>query len=299
MTASRRVRALQTVAVSVPERAIGAFAAALGQACGSVGWFQDETSGRWTVEGVKEAGAQEPELAVALALAAAATGVAAAPERRAVAAEGWLERSAAGFPEQFVGRFAIRGTHVTGPRVAGRLTLLLDAGAAFGSGEHGSTRGCLRALQIVAARRPRRILDLGTGSGILALAAARLLHRPVFSSDSDAWAVRTARANAVRNGLGRRVRVLRADGWRSPRVRGAGPYDLVLCNILARPLCRMAADLARHLAPGGRAILAGLLAAQARGVLAAHRRCGLVLAGRIEEDRWTTLLLQKRPGRQA
>jgi ribosomal protein L11 methyltransferase len=284
---------LQAVTLRVPERAVAAFEAALGEVCASVSAFHDDSAGFWTVEGVRAPGAREAELAAALALAAAATGVTAEAEFASLPAEGWLARSYAGFAEQRVGRFAIRGTHIAALRAAGRITLVLDAAAAFGSGEHGSTRGCLRALERIAHHRPRRILDLGTGSGILAMAAARLLARRVLASDIDPWAVRTARTNAAQNGLASRIRILRADGWKCLSVRRAGPYDLVFANILARPLCRMAAALARHLAPGGHAILAGLLDAQARWVLAAHRRHGLSLCARIAEDRWTTLLLRR------
>ena len=173
----------------------------------------------------------------------------------------------------------MRGTHLHGPPTPGRITLTLDAGLAFGSGEHGSTRGCLRALERVAHRRPRRILDLGTGSGILAMAAARLLHRPVLATDIEPWSVRVAQQNATLNRLGRLVRLRLADGWRDPAVRAGAPYDLVFANILARPLCLMARHLAAHLAPGGTAILSGLLQTQARAVTAAHRRCGLASGG--------------------
>ncbi|HUZ65737.1 MAG TPA: 50S ribosomal protein L11 methyltransferase [Acetobacteraceae bacterium] len=288
-----RALPLETVSVDVPDPAVPAYEAALRSACATVGLFRDETTGIWRLEGVKPVGTNDPALVAGLALAAALTGIDAPLARRPVAAEGWLERSYAGFPEQRVGRrFALRGTHLRGPAAAGRITLTLDAGAAFGSGEHGSTRGCLRALEAVARGRPRRILDLGTGSGILAMAAARLLGRQVLAVDIDPWAVRVAARNARQNGLGPRIACRRADGWRSPVVRTGGPYDLVLANILARPLCRMAHDLAHHLAPGGHVILAGLLATQARAVLAAHRRSGLVLAARLAEGPWTTLVLR-------
>ena len=294
-SALRHASALETVSVTVPEDALEAYEAALSQACGTIGFFHDEDRRRWTVEGVKDQGANEPELARALALAAMVTGVAAELQRRPTPADGWLLRTHEAFPEQLVGRrFAIRGTHLSGPRTSGRLTVVLDAATAFGSGEHGSTRGCLRALERVAARRPRRILDLGTGSGILAMAAAKLLHRPVVGTDIEPWSVRVARENAARNGLSGRVRFMRADGWNSPTVGDGGPYDLVFANILARPLCLMAGDLARHLAPRGVAILAGLLSSQARWVLAAHRRHGLALDAMIHEDRWATLVLRKR-----
>jgi len=293
MTRPRVATALETISVTVPPEALDIYEAALAHVCRTVGFFLDDATGLWTVEGVKDRGADEPELAAALALAALASGVAAEPQRRVTEAEGWLARTHEAFPEQLIGRrFAVRGTHLSGPRVAGRLTLVLDAAVAFGSGEHGSTRGCLRALERVAWRRPRRVLDLGTGSGILAMAAATLLHRPVLATDIDPWSVRVARANAASNGLASRLRVLRADGWRSRALKGR-TFDLVFANILARPLTRMAADLAQQLAPGGLAILAGLLARQARWVLAAHRRHGLVLRAMVREGDWATLVLQR------
>ena len=130
----------------------------------------------------------------------------------------------------------------------------------------------------------------GTGSGILAMAAARLLRVPVLATDIEPWSVRVAGQNAWMNGVGRLVRPVLADGWRSPAI--SGRYDLVFANILARPLCRMAGSLAARVAPGGVVILAGLLSWQARMVLAAHRRHGLVEVGRFREGEWTTLMLR-------
>ncbi|HYZ25018.1 MAG TPA: 50S ribosomal protein L11 methyltransferase, partial [Rhodopila sp.] len=144
-----------------------------------------------------------------------------------------------------------------------------------------------------ARHRPRRILDLGTGSGILAMAAAKLLHRPVLATDIEPWSVRVARENAELNGVAGLVRVRLADGWRDPMVRGGGPYDLVFANILARPLCLMARDLALHLAPGGVAILAGLLRTQVRWVLSAHRRHGLRLERVVPQENWATVVVRK------
>jgi ribosomal protein L11 methyltransferase len=125
------------------------------------------------------------------------------------------------------------------------------------------------------------------------MAAAKLLHRRVLATDIEPWSVRVARENAAANGVGRRVRVILANGWTHPVVARAAPYDLVLANILARPLCAMARDLARHLAPGGTAILAGLLESQRRLVLAAHRRHGLVLERTYAEGKWATLVLRR------
>ena len=289
----RHATQLETVRVEVPEHAVEAYEAALGEACGTVGFFLDEDSGIWTLEGVKQRGENEAALAAALAVAGLVSGYAATLTRQDTEAEGWLARSYQGFPEQAIGRrFAVRGTHIGTPRLPGRVTLVLDASAAFGSGEHGSTRGCLRALEAVAHRRPGRIRDVGTGTGILAMAAAKLLHRRVLGSDIDPWSVRVSRGNARRNGLAPHVRFIKADGWRAPAMRG--PWDLVFANILARPLCRMAPALAAHLAPGGTAILAGLLREQVRWVVWAHREQGLVLERVLHEGRWAALVLRRR-----
>jgi ribosomal protein L11 methyltransferase len=290
----RRTAQLETISLDVPESALEIYESALSTACATVGFFRDQTTGDWRVEGIKQAGSNEPELATALALAAKVSGVSVPVRRTPTPTEGWLARTYASFPEQLIGRrFAVRGTHLHGHATPGRITLTLDAGLAFGSGEHGSTRGCLRALERIAYRRPRRILDLGTGSGILAMAAARLLHRHVFATDIEPWSVRVAQQNAALNRLGRLVGLRLADGWQCSAIRNGGPYDLVFANILARPLCLMAQPLAARLAPGGTAVLSGLLQSQARDVASAHRRCGLVLEASIQEGPWTTLILRR------
>jgi ribosomal protein L11 methyltransferase len=290
-----RLVALETISVIVPEAAVSAYEAALESACDSVDFFELDDGATWQIEGVKRRGEGEAQLQASLALAAAITGVGATMQRRETDADGWLARVYASFPEQRIGRrCAVRGTHLTSPPAPGRITLTLDAGLAFGSGEHGSTRGCLRALERVAPRRPRRIVDLGTGSGILALGAAALLRRPVLGVDLEEWSVRTARENAARNRLGPRLRFVRGDGWFTPAVRAAAPYDLVFANILARPLCAMARRLRRRLGPRGTVILAGLLDSQERMVLAAHRAQGLCLDFRVREGRWTTLVLSQK-----
>jgi ribosomal protein L11 methyltransferase len=291
---NRRATPLETVFVTVPAEAVAAYEAALQAVCAATGMFLfDEAAGIWRVEGVKPVG-DSAELAAGLAMAEFATGVAAPLQRHDTEHDGWLARVYDGFPEQLIGnRFAVRGTHVTEPPAPGRITLWLDAGLAFGSGEHGSTRGCLRALETVAHRRPPRILDMGCGSGILAMAAARLLHRPALAVDIDPWSVRVTRQNARLNRLAPRLRARRGNGWQEAAVRRGAQFDLVFANILARPLCLMARHLAAHLAPGGTAILAGLLDTQARTVLAAHRRHGMRLERVLREGNWTTLVLRK------
>ena len=288
---------LETVFVDVPEHAVEAYEAAFATACKTVGFFLDEATRIWRIEGVKQTGQRDSELITALLLAGALTGTDVPLHRNPVAADGWLARTQASFPEQLVGqRFSVRGTHLRGPAPAGRIGLTLDAGVAFGSGEHGSTRGCLRALEKIAHRKPRRILDLGTGSGILAIAATKLLHRPVIASDIDPWSIRVTTENAKLNGVAAQIRPQLANGWANPKLHAHAPYDLVFGNILARPLCAMAKHLASHLAPSGTAILAGLLTSQIRMVLAAHRPHGLTLQTTLLEANWATLILRKRGG---
>jgi ribosomal protein L11 methyltransferase len=285
---------LETLTLEVPEAALEAYEAALSNTCNTVAFFRDHRTGNWQLEAVKTVGRGEAELAAGLALAAELSGAVARMQRRPIMPEDWLSRTLAAFPEQLIGnRFRIRGTHLGKARAVGRLTLTLDAGLAFGSGEHGSTRGCLRALELVAKRRPRRILDLGTGSGILAIAAARLLHRSVLATDIESWSVYVARHNLALNGLGKLVQVRLADGWRPIAVRNGGSYDLVLANILARPLIHMARDFCSHVAPSGTAILSGLLRNQMRSVVNAYRRCGLTLAASLAEGDWVTLILRR------
>ena len=290
----RRTEPLELLAIEgLPEAAVPAFEAALQTACATVAYVRDEPSDTWRLEGVREAGAHEEELTGALALAALVAGIdppvlTAEP----IEAEGWLARTVQAFAEMPIGRFLIRPTHVPNPPSYGHIVLRLDAGLAFGSGEHASTQGCLLAFTAMAHRRPRRVLDLGCGSAILALAAGRL-HVPVLATDIEPWSVRIAGQNAVLNGVGRLLRARLADGWKQRAVKDR-VYDLIFANILARPLCAMARDLAAHLAPGGTAILAGLLGTQVRMVLAAHRRQGLVLERRIDVGPWSTLVLRRR-----
>ncbi|WP_338661831.1 50S ribosomal protein L11 methyltransferase [Pararoseomonas sp. SCSIO 73927] len=292
---------LETVWIEdLPEEAVPAVEAAFERACRSVALFLNEETDTWRVEGVREEGTKDDDLTAALALASLTTGLDLTPQRAPVESEGWLARTAQSFPEQAIGgRVVIRPTHLPDRKLWGRTVLKLDAGIAFGSGEHASTQGCLIAFEGVARRMAKlpkdrlRMLDLGAGSGILAMAAASALHRRVLATDIEPWSVRVANGNAGMNGLRTQVRSILADGWKNPAV-SKGSYDLVFANILARPLCAMAGDMARHLRPGGTAILAGLLGKQANWVLAAHRRGGLVLERRLNIGPWTTLVLRKR-----
>jgi ribosomal protein L11 methyltransferase len=142
--------------------------------------------------------------------------------------------------------------------------------------------------------RPHKIIDVGTGSGILAIAAAKLLGKHVLASDIDARAARVTHTNAQLNGVAPLIRAIRADGWMDKRIKRAAPYDLVFANILARPLCAMAHQLGASLAPGGIAILAGLLNTQVNWVVSAHRRAGLRLEHHLVDGAWSILTLRKK-----
>jgi ribosomal protein L11 methyltransferase len=270
-----------------------AVAGLLDDLAGAVGAFEtDEKAALWRVEAYPRLPLLDAALEVRLALAAAAAGgrlVGVAEER--LAERDWLSENRRAFPPLRIGRFFVHGSHWKGRPPAGAIAIEIDAATAFGTGEHPSTAGVLLALDGLARRRRfRRPLDLGTGSGILAIAAAKRLHRPVVASDIDPAAARVAAHHARRNGVVGRVRVVCAPGYKSRALRGR-QFDLVLANILARPLALMAPDLARALRPGGIAVLAGLLRRQEGMVLAAHRAQGLALVRRRVIDGWSTLTL--------
>ncbi|MBU6420375.1 MAG: 50S ribosomal protein L11 methyltransferase [Proteobacteria bacterium] len=286
---------LDCISLRVPAEVMETFEAALSSVCRAVSFYHDEDADEWDLQGVKERGEYEEDLAAALMIAEMVSGFSPEITRGLVPVGGWLARTQQAFPEQLIGkRFAVRGTHIQDPELPGRITITLDAGLAFGTGEHNSTRGCLVTLEdLVKHHHPQRILDLGTGSGILAIAAAKLMHKSVLATDIDPRAARVAGENAKLNGLAGMVRAVQADGWTDPQITKAAPFDLVFANILARPLCAMAHQLSAHLAPGGVAILAGLLNTQVNWVLSCHRRAGLKLERRLVDGAWSILTLRK------
>jgi ribosomal protein L11 methyltransferase len=192
------------------------------------------------------------------------------------------------------GRFVVHGRHDREKVAPNRLGIEIEAALAFGTGHHGTTRGCLELLDdVLKAYRPRRVLDLGTGTGVLAIAAAKALRIGLLASDIDPLSVRVARDNARLNGVGDRVTTIRATGFSAPQFARRGPFDLVLANILANPLRQMATPMARHLAPSALVILSGLLPPQAQSVIAAYRSRGLVLKRHIQVEGWSSLLMRR------
>ena len=210
----------------------------------------------------------------------------------ALADADWLAMSLSGLPPVRAGRFFVYGAHDQGRIPANAVALRIEAGAAFGTGHHGTTVGCLLAWNdLIKARRFDKVLDVGAGTGVLAIAAARTGARLARGTDIDAPSVRIARENAELNGA--RAEFVHASGLGHQRVRSAAPYDLVFANILAPPLVALAQDIRGALQPGGVAILSGLLRTQERRVLAAYRSRGFRLLRRIHRDAWATLVLER------
>ncbi len=210
----------------------------------------------------------------------------------------WVAMSLAGLPPVRAGRFRVRGSHHA-PACGGVIDILIEAGQAFGTGHHGTTQGCLLALDALAkTARPApapRVLDVGTGSGALAIAAAKLWRARVAATEIDPLSAAVARDNARLNGVADRVTVATAAGLTHPQVRGRC-FDLILANILAGPLIGLAPELTRAAAPGARLVLSGLLLSQQRAVLGAYRARGWRLAGRRRRDGWATLIVARAGG---
>ena len=255
---------------------------------------RDWRSGPWLVEAYF--GAQPDEAALrALVAGAAGEAAAAALSFGRVEARDWVASSLEGLKPVRAGRFVVHGAHSRDDVKFNEIGVEIEAALAFGTGHHGTTRGCLTLLDRIARRRrPRAILDVGTGTGVLAIAAAKLWRRRVECCDIDPVAVSTAAANARENGVGQWVEPVESVGLGHPALRRAGPYELVFANILARPLRALAPQIAEASVFGADLVLSGLLARDVPGVLAAYRAQGVVLQSRLDLDGWASLLLQKR-----
>ena len=211
-----------------------------------------------------------------------------------VAAADWVQQSLAGLAPVRAGRFIIHGAHDRTRVRPNEVGIEIEAALAFGTGHHGTTRGCLLALDALAKRRRvRRILDLGTGSGVLAMAAAKILRTRVVASDVDGAAVTAARANARLNRVAPAIAFARAPGVKARIIAAGAPYNLILANILLAPLLRLAVPLRKLAAPGARVVLSGLLPAHANAAVTIYRAQGFVLERRISLDGWVTLLMRR------
>jgi ribosomal protein L11 methyltransferase len=271
----------------------------------------EEPDGRWSLAIHFR---DRPDEAAVRAVLVSAAGIEAA---RALAFEtlaptDWVRKSLEGLEPVEAGRVVVHGAHARARVRANRVGIEIEAALAFGTGHHGSTRGCLLALHQLAKRRKRKaanapsvagasrarkraVLDVGTGTGVLAIAAARILREPVLASDIDRRAVTIARDNARNNRVGAFVQVIHAAGLGTAQFRARAPYDLIMANILLEPLRGLATPMARLVMAGGHVVLSGLLAAQAGPALASYRTRGLVLVRRIPLEGWTTLILARPP----
>src|SRR6476620_9291213 len=211
-----------------------------------------------------------------------------------VEAKDWVKASLEDLVPVPAGHFVVHGAHDRMRVPANKLAIEIEAALAFGTGHHGTTRGCLLLLDhVLKAYQPRRVLDLGTGTGVLGIAAAKALKIGVLGSDIDAPSVAVARENARLNETGRLVQVIRATGFSAPEFARRGPFDLVLANILANPLRPLATPLAKQLAPSALVIMSGLLTPQAPAVIAAYRARGLVPLRHLRIEGWSSLLLRR------
>jgi len=309
---------LWRVSLIVDATVVNAYEEALTPFCQAVSCIANEVSGDaedgtegppkgdWKIEGFSESKPDSGALVQAVAVVAGAFGQPTpALGINPVEQRDWVVEGLRMFPPIHAGRYYIYGSHSIDPIPTGRIGICLNPGRAFGSGDHATTQGCLLALDDLARTRQfHRMLDMGCGSGILAIAMARTwahsLTGPVMASDIDRKAVPVAAENIYNNGVAARVRALVSNGYKSEKISAAGPYDLIVSNILANPLRRMARDLGRNLRRanrgGGIVVLSGLLARDSKRVMAAHRHLGLRLMRYYDIKGWRTLVLH-RPGR--
>lgn len=210
----------------------------------------------------------------------------------------WVSETLRELSPVSAGRFFVHGSHDRDLAVNKRIPVEVDAGQAFGTGHHGTTAGCLDMLEICLRQssgmlgQPRRALDVGTGSGVLAIALAKVLHIPVLATDIDPIAIRVARENCLLNGVANLVKCETAPGFQNPVFKTFGKADLVFANILARPLEALAHPMREHLAPGAQIILSGLLPHQRARIVAAYARQDIIMQRWHLRDNWLTMLMR-------
>lgn len=249
---------------------------------------EDEDAGLWRIDGYPTSGDEAARLEARLR---AQPGLEVAVEPLADA--DWLAMALSGLPPVRAGRFFVYGLHDRGKVPADTVNLRIEAGAAFGTGHHGTTVGCLEAFDglLAAGESFGRVLDVGTGTGVLAIAAARTGSPVAVGTDIDPPSVRIAAENAAENDA--RAEFVLADGLSHPDVARHAPYDLVFANILAAPLVELAPQITEAVRPGGAVILSGLLRTQEQRVLDAYLPRGMSLERTIHHDAWSALLLRR------
>lgn len=206
----------------------------------------------------------------------------------------WVAKSLEGLQPVIAGGFYVHGSHEESPPPAGLTAIRIDAAQAFGTGHHETTTGCLEAIdRVLKRRRFRSMLDVGTGTGVLAIALAKRTHLPVLATDIDPIAVTTTVENARDNGVGRQVIAIEATGLDHRQIATSAPYDMIVANILAGPLTALAPAMRKIAEPGCVVILSGILIHQAPRVIAAYSRMGIVLKQKITRKEWATLVMER------
>lgn len=250
-----------------------------------------QVHGQWLLEALYDRKPDPADISRLIAPVAEGHGVSfGAIEIELVPDTDWIAKSLEGLAPVKAGRFFVYGRHDAHRLPAHTIPILIDAGQAFGTGHHATTMGCLEYIsEYCATRLPQNPLDIGTGTGVLAIALAKLTRRKVLASDIDPVATRVAHDNAKLNGVGNLVETLTAPGFQHPALAARAPYDLIIANILATPLVALAPAFAKHLTPGGTLILSGILLSQENMVTSALRMQGLPLVSRKRIGEWVSL----------
>ncbi len=281
------------ISLTIPDRALDLFQRALEPVVDALS--TQEHSGHWLVRGYVINKPSHSTVSSILEKAASMAGIQAPLATiETLGNRNWVQESVRNLPPVHVGRFVVRGSHSNSNKNPTLIELEVDAGAAFGTGHHATTKGCLRALsELPRARAPVRALDVGCGAGTLAMGIARLWKVKTIASDIDPIAIHVARANVSRNHLHTLVQCIASNGTASPMIRRGGPFDLIVANILLRPLVRLAPAVAQNLSPGATVVLSGVLDEQAAGIVAIYREQGLHLKSRFSIDGWTTVIMTR------
>jgi len=248
---------------------------------------EDEDKGLWRIDAFPTSDAEAARFEAVLTEAGGLK-----VSREVLADADWLAMALSGLPPVKAGRFFIYGMHDRGKTPVNTVNLRIEAGAAFGTGHHGTTVGCLLAYdRLIKARRFDKVLDVGAGTGVLAIAAVKTGARLAVGTDIDRVSVRISKENALVNKAP--ARFVHASGLGHRLVASRAPYDLVFANILARPLIHLSQDIKGALKPGGVAILSGLLRTQERAVKAAYLSRGFKVRFAIRRDAWVALALER------
>lgn len=252
---------------------------------------ENEDTGQWYFEAACDS---PPDLAAFVEVARQTLGIEVEFSVSRIDPEiNWVAKSLEGLAPVTAGGFYVYGSHETGPVPSGLTAIRIDAAQAFGTGHHETTTGCLEAINLLLKRRkPRHMIDVGTGTGVLAIALAKRTKTPVIASDIDPISVSTTIANAEQNGVGTLIVAVEATGLTHSTITQNGPYDLIVANILAGPLMALAPSVGKAAQKGASIVLSGILEHQARGVINAYARQGMTLTQTLQRKEWTTLMLE-------